>query len=226
MRATIASGAGRYADPWHPFDETSACLAAILKDAGFTVTIDDDVDHAMSSLTDIDLLCVNAGDSWRSTEVHLPAPSSAIDGFSAALDRGIGVLALHCAASSLRDYPEWAPAIGRMWVPGLSFHPPADLTSISSGKLPDGRTVDGFDIFDERYCRLQEIGRSHTVCTHPGDQGGTEPTAWVREVGRSRVAVDLLGHDRRSFEAAGHRELLRQLALWTVHDGGAVLPRD
>ena len=217
MHAIIASGSGRYADPWHPFGETSARLADILREAGLSVTVDDDVDHAMASLDGVDLLCVNAGDSWRGEGMGgRPGPDS-IDGFARALDRGIGVLALHSAASSLRDYPEWAGAVGRMWVPGLSFHPPADGTTVSEGVFPDGSTTDQFDIFDERYCRLQEIGRSHTVCTHPGAEG-SEPTAWVREVGRSRVAVDVLGHDGRSFDVPGHRELVRRLALWTVDE--------
>lgn len=35
MRALILSGAGRYADPWHPYAETSARLASLVAEAGF-----------------------------------------------------------------------------------------------------------------------------------------------------------------------------------------------
>lgn len=33
MKALIASGNGRYEDPWHPFPRTSALLGAILQDS-------------------------------------------------------------------------------------------------------------------------------------------------------------------------------------------------
>lgn len=221
MRAVIASGTGRYADPWHPFPATSPILAAILADAGHHVEIDDDVDGAMTRLDGVDLLVVNAGDPWRGLgpDAAIGAPTASIDGFVAALDRGIGVLAVHCAVSSLRDYPEWPVAIGAMWVPGLSWHPPAGPTTIHGGVLPDGTVLDGFDVVDERYLRLQRIGRSTTVAEHDADADGTaparrEPSAWVRTVGASRVAVDALGHDEHAYESDGHRRLIARLAAW------------
>ncbi len=62
MRAVIASGSGRYADPWHPFPETSPLLAETPRGAGFAVEIDEDVDGAMARLAGVGLLVVNAGD--------------------------------------------------------------------------------------------------------------------------------------------------------------------
>ncbi|WP_243077190.1 ThuA domain-containing protein [Microbacterium sp. SS28] len=212
MRAVIASGTGRYADPWHPFPKTSPLVAEILRDAGFEVAVDPDVDHAVAHLDDVDLLVVNAGDPWRDHDETGATPAP--DALAAALERGIGVIALHCAVASLRDYPEWAPAIGAMWVPGLSYHPTAGVISVAVGGLP-GQPHSSFEVHDESYCRLQRLGRSTVVAEHPGD-GSPEPAAWIREAGASRVAVDVLGHDERSYESAGHRELLRRLALWAV----------
>ncbi len=166
MRAVIASGSGRYADPWHPFDRTSPLLARVLEPAGFDVEIDDDVDHAMANLQGVDLVVVNAGDPWRSADSTGAAPRASTSGFAAALERGIGVLAVHSALSSLRDYPEWAPAIGGMWVPGLSWHPPADIADVTGGELPSGPTIEGFAVFDERYARLQQLGERQVVATH------------------------------------------------------------
>ncbi|MEV7692261.1 ThuA domain-containing protein [Microbacterium sp. NPDC089189] len=212
MRALIASGAGRYADPWHPFAETSAALAGILGDAGIETVIDDDVDAAMTRLDGIDLLVVNAGDPWRAEEhAERPHPAS-VDGLAGALTRGMGVLAMHCAVSSLRDYPQWAHAIGRIWVPGGSFHPPADEAAIEGGALPDGTALPSFRLFDERYCRLQVTGETVDVA-HPATDPA-DPSAWVREVGAARIAVDVLGHDARSYTSAGHRQLVTALARW------------
>lgn len=214
VRALIASGSGRYADPWHPYAETSPLLAEVLDDTGFTVEIDDEVDRAMTRLSDVDLLVVNAGDPWRA-EDRSRAPAAAIDGFQAALDRGIGVLAVHAALASLRDFPEWAPAIGAMWVPGSSWHPPGGPTVVRGLRLPDGSAVEDVVVDDEQYLRLQPLGRSTTVAEHDVD-GSRYPAAWVRQVGSSRIAVDTLGHDTRSYESASHRALVRRLANWVT----------
>ena len=51
LQAVIASGSGRYRDPWHPFARTSALLSGLLAAGGFTVTIEDDLDQAMTGST-------------------------------------------------------------------------------------------------------------------------------------------------------------------------------
>ncbi|MBS3179859.1 MULTISPECIES: ThuA domain-containing protein [unclassified Pseudoclavibacter] len=214
MRALIASGTGRYADPWHPYERTSPLLGALLERCGFTVRIRDDVDAAMRDLVDVDLLVVNAGDPWRGDSTQ-SAPDSSVTGLAEALRDGLGVLAMHSATASLRDYPEWAEATGAIWMPKLSWHPPAGVAEIRGLSLPDGDEVDDFTVFDERYLRLQQVGRSHVVAQHT-HEGHLSPTSWVREAGRSRVAVDLLGHDERSYESHAHVELISRLARWAT----------
>ncbi|WP_203579151.1 ThuA domain-containing protein [Microbacterium hibisci] len=214
MKALIASGSGRYGDPWHPFPRTSARLGAILHSAGFLVSVDHDVDRALTRLSGFDLLVVNAGDSWRSSSEAAVAPPPDAGPFARALDGGIGILAMHSAVSSLRDYPEWAAAVGAVWVPRASHHPPIGPMSVRE-LAQDGSERDRFELFDERYCSLQKVGRSCVVADHDGVEG-REPTAWVRRAGASRIAVDVLGHDERSFESSGHRDLVRRLALWAA----------
>ncbi|GAA1946378.1 ThuA domain-containing protein [Microbacterium aquimaris] len=214
MKALIASGTGHYADPWHPFPETTPELRAILTDAGFVVDVDEDVDHAMARLDGFDLLVVNAGDPWRGEDA-VPAPRLSVDGLSRALDRGMGVLALHCAVASMRDYPDWAAAIGGMWVPQLSWHPPAGEIDVRVHPFPDGDALSDFTVFDEQYARLQAIGRREVVAEFTVD-GERMPAAWVRTYGASRIAVDVLGHDARSYASAGHRNLVKRLARWAT----------
>lgn len=215
MRALLASGAGRYCDAWHPFSRTSALLAEVLEGAGFAVDVDEDVDAAMERLADVDLLVVNAGDPWRDDRAPLPMQSAGAAALSSALDAGIGVLALHCAVASLRDYPSWALALGAVWVPGASWHPPLDRARIHGAAFVDGDPVADFDVVDERYLRLQRIGDSHVVAWHDGELS-PEPTAWIRHFGASRIAVDVLGHDERSYQSSGHRRLISQLARWAA----------
>lgn len=217
MKAVIASGQGRYADPWHPFGRTSPILAEVLRDSGFDVVVDDDIDHAMSNLAGVDLLVVNAGDPWRGTDPDRRPPGQSLEGFRDALQSGIGILAMHCAVASLRDYPEWAPAVGAIWVPGASFHPDASVTRII-GESAAGASAESFELFDERYCRLQQFGRSAVLATHegPSSLAPREPSAWLRTHQNARVAVDVLGHDERSYDSPGHRQLITQLARWAT----------
>ncbi len=211
MRAVIASGEGRYADPWHPFAATSLRLQSVLEDLGCTVVIDGDLDGAMTRLDGVDLLVVNAGDPWRGTGD--PPAGESVAGFAAALRRGIGILGMHAAAATMRDYPEWPEAFGAIWLPGLSWHPPIGAARITLSPSRLGAHLDDFDVLDERYSRLQRVGSSEIVATHEVD-GVIYPTAWTRVVGRARVAADLLGHDERSYDSAGHRALLSTLARW------------
>ncbi|MGI5149427.1 ThuA domain-containing protein [Plantactinospora sp. CA-294935] len=218
MRARIASGRGRYSDPWHPYELTSTRLADILAETGFEVAVDA-VDEAMTRLDGVDLLVVDAGDPWRGSQADaLPAEAS-VDGLDRALERGTGVLALHAAVSSLRDYPAWAPATGAVWIPGLSWHPPAGTTTVHVLASPAGPDplagLSDFDVVDERYLRLQRLGRSTVVAEFTHD-GVRYPAAWVRTHGRSRIAVDVLGHGLPSYAAPGHRTLVQRLARWAA----------
>ena len=122
--AIILSGAGRYADPWHPFAETSAALAELVRDAGFTVQVADDPDAALAALDEsVRLIVVNAGDplgpnanagTGAGAEGDRPTPPEASviaagdAALEAAIDRGVGILAVHAAASSLRDHATFA----------------------------------------------------------------------------------------------------------------------
>lgn len=212
-RAVVATGEGRYADPWHPFPETTGALREILTSRGFTVTVAP-VDDALAHLSGADLLVVNAGDPWRDEIPAVGAPDEAVSGVDAALKRGIGVLAMHSSLSSLRDYPAWAPAVGGVWLPGVSMHPPISDAEFAWSPHPLAGD-EPLRAFDERYAYLQAVGTSEVVATHEHDDV-SHPVVWVREHRSSRVAVDLLGHDARSYESAAHRALIGRLIDWVT----------
>ena len=213
MNTMLLSGSGRYADPWHPYPETSAQIRALLETAGHVVELREDIDQAMQDLDDVDLLVVNAGDPWIEDSHRITDPARS-EHFRVALERGMGVIAVHWSVASLRDYPDWAAATGGIWTTG-SFHPPFGQLHVSGGSLPDGTAIDSFDVEDERYCSIQFVGEHHCVATHEGSTA-PEPTAWVREHLGARVAVDLLGHDARSWESAGRRNMFLALAAWVT----------
>ncbi|KQM80600.1 ThuA domain-containing protein [Agromyces sp. Leaf222] len=209
----VLSGGGRYADPWHPFAETSAALAELVREAGLTVEIDDDPDAAVAALgDDVRLVVVNAGDPGDA-----PASSQAAAAASAldrALDRGIGVLAMHAAAASLRAYPAYERLLGGRWVRDVSWHPPfgeARVHVVGDHAVAEG-LVD-FTVLDERYTGLRRLGEIEPIAEH--EEGGAwHPLVWAREVGRSRLVYDALGHDARSYESAAHRALITSALGW------------
>ena len=222
MRAVILSGAGRYADPWHPFAETSAALAGIVTGAGYRVEVSDDLLGGLAALEGVDLLVVNAGgpdsplpegavDPGAPSDAEIAAASA---GFEAALARGIGVLAVHAAVGTLPEAPAFGHALGARWVDGVSWHPPiGDARVHLVGAHPIAEGLADFTAFDERYSGLRLLEVIEPIAEHEQD-GIRHPLIWARELGRSRLVYDALGHDARSYDSAAHRALLDRALTW------------
>lgn len=217
-RAVIATGTGRYGDPWHPFPATSARIASALRDDGWVVDVDDDVDHALAHLDGVDLLVVNAGDPWRDgdTELEHHADPAADGGLRSAIEHGIGIIAVHAALSTLRDHPIWREAIGGAWEPGRSWHPPiADAhVRVVDDEHPVTTGAPGFDVFDERYCDLAVDDGARLLAVHDVD-GAAHAAVWVRDQ-PTRAVVSTLGHDERAYDSPENIALLQRAARWAA----------
>ena len=182
----VVSGSGRYADPWHPFAETSARVADILSEAGHAVTVTDDVDARLAALadpesSDVDLLVLNIG-AGRTPEERADVESSdertrdglsALDaatraGLLAHLDRGAPLLALHVSSTSLGFVPEWESVLGGIWVRGTSMHPPYSLARIevATDAHPVVAGIPDFELDDERYSRLRVSPEPQRLAWH------------------------------------------------------------
>ncbi|MGG7466281.1 ThuA domain-containing protein [Plantibacter sp. YIM 135347] len=224
--ALIVVGSGRYADPWHPFAANAVQVERTLAEAGFETRVDTDVDRALGRLADVDLLVVLAGDPWRDNGDHadgsphaadVGAPAASIASLTTAIERGIGVLAFHSASASLRDYPVWAGALGGVWLPEISMHPEIGTARITvhADRHPIVDGLADFELFDERYSRIQRTGEVAILAEHE-HEGVRHPVLWAREHGPSRIVYDALGHDERSFASPEHLELVRRSAAWAV----------
>lgn len=216
--AVIASGSGRYADPWHPYPETSAAIAALLRADGWRVDVVDDPDWALTSLEGAALLVVNAGDPWRGEAAARGADAAAEAGLAAAIERGIGMIATHSGLSSLRDYPAWRRAIGGEWVDGTSWHPEIGLTTTRAVDHAHGIVQRDITAFDERYADLAVDEGVHVLAVHDID-GVAHPAIWTHERGGTRAVVSSLGHDARSYESGEHRAVLARAARWAARLG-------
>lgn len=210
---TIVSAAGRYADPWHPFAETSECLAETLRQAGLTPTVTDDVDGTLADLTTVDLLVVNVGNPKEVT----PADEAVRAGLLDYAARGGAVLAMHVSSTSFPGVPEWESILGGIWVRGTTMHPPLDTAQVHT--YPERHEIvhglHDFELDDERYSNLRVSERATVLADHE-HEGRRHPLVWVHTAGGARVVYDALGHDERSFRSAEHRLLLQRAAHWLL----------
>ena len=224
-KALLLSGVGRYADPWHPFAETSAALAVLLREAGYDVEVPADVDAALAGLYPADeahlpgLLVVNVG--LPRDESPSPGTPEAAAGLARWLGSAQPLLVSHVSSTSFLDLPEWEEGLGGGWVRGTSMHPEYGLADIhihsNSGPLVQG--IPDFKVMDERYSWLRTIPGINVHATHT-HEGIEHPVIWSFERGRSgsgtsgRTFYDALGHDAASYESAEHRELLLRAISW------------
>jgi type 1 glutamine amidotransferase len=219
-RTLIVSGGGRYADPWHPFPETSQEIAALLSDEGHQVTIAADPDSAFESLVNKsqrpDLLVVNIGNP----EGGVPT-SGAAGGLRTYLNAGHPLLALHSSATAFSAWPDWERMLGGRWVRGTSMHPDQSLCRVhlSPHDHPIIQGQSDFQVFDERYSflRTQEI----TPLAHHIYDGNQHSLLWIHRFGSAKVVYDALGHDARSYRSSGHRSLLRRSVAWLLESSPA-----
>jgi type 1 glutamine amidotransferase len=217
-QALVLSGGGRYADPWHPFAETSAALAGILAEAGFGVETADDVDAALADLARPglpDLLVVNVGLPRDGNPS--PGTPEAAAGLRRWLAAGRPILVSHVSSTSFLDSPEWEDALGGRWIRGTSMHPeygPAAIHVVpESGALVAG--IGGFELMDERYSYLQTAPGITVHATHTHDDR-EHPVMWSLNRGGGRTFYDALGHDAASYESPEHRELLLRAIAWLM----------
>lgn len=218
MRALILSGSGRYADPWHPFADTSERLAGLLRETGLEVEVSEEVDARMAGLTteNPDLLVLNLGDPALTGTPDAPAERRGRDGLLAYLARGRPLLVSHVTSTSLRGVPEWEGILGAVWVRGTSFHPDYGRARI---RVHTGHEItaglDDFDVEDERYTDLRVQPDVVALASHE-HEGREHPLLWARTYGGARIVYDALGHDTASYEAETHRELLRRAVRWLL----------
>lgn len=211
----IISGAGSYSDRWHPFADTSQRLADIIASLGHHVTINDAVEHALAEPGEPDMIVVNIGNPREARpQVRIDAAER---GLHHHLQRGGAVLGVHVSATSMTTMTGWSGILGGHWVRGRTMHPAQDLATIivRTGAHPIVHGLGDFTVFDERYSYLHTNPDTTVLCEHSTD-GRMHPIVWARESGPARVVYDGLGHDTRSYDSAGHVDLLRRTVGWLL----------
>lgn len=215
-RILIFSGADPYSDPWHPFAETSAAVAALLGGRGHDVVVRDSEPGSLTDLGAFDLLVINSGGRTREPDASRTAAwdadHRAVGAFHCA---GNPILGLHTAVATFPDWHGWSNIIGGRW--GEDSHHP-EMNEATFRPIPGtaGHPVwDGLEsvtVIDERYCHLEVFDGSTPLVGHDTD-GVSHVMGWA--VGDA-VVYDGLGHDGRSYESADRRRLLHNEVDWLL----------
>jgi type 1 glutamine amidotransferase len=211
--ALVISGAGAYADPWHQFAATSARLASIVEDAGYSVEVTDDVEGALRQPGLCRLLVINIGNPMQ------PRPAVAVNVVRAGLANhcaaGGALLGIHSTLTALPGELHWPGLLGGIWVRGRTMHPPrGDARILLTGsEHPITAGLADFAVEDERYSYLQTEPGIEALYEHDYD-GQRHPLVWAWQPAGHRAVYDGLGHDVASYHSPGHRALLLQSVRW------------
>ncbi|MFN2100017.1 ThuA domain-containing protein [Altererythrobacter sp. MF3-039] len=209
----------------HPFRESSPALCELIVEAGWDPLIEDDIDAAVSALSGPpDLLAVNSL-RWSMTqhekyatdraEYAYQLPENHMDTIENYVASGGRLFVLHVSTICFDTQPRWHDVMGGGWTWGRSHHPPMGKIKVqlteAGTRMSSG--PEEFELIDETYHNLDPRDDCKVIATSEIEEG-PQPVAWVRKFGEGRVAVDALGHDARSINANGHRELIAAQLEW------------
>ena len=213
--ALVLSGAGAYADPWHPFVATSARLAGTVEEAGYSVEVTDDVEQALRQPGSHRLLVINIGNPIQ------PRPADAVDvvraGLASHCAAGGALLGIHSTVTALPGELDWPGLLGGIWVRGRTMHPPRGNATIllAGSEHPIAADLADFAVEDERYSYLQTEPGIEVLYEHVHD-GHRHPMVWAWQPDGHRAVYDGLGHDVASYDSPGHQALLRSSVRWLL----------
>ena len=213
----------------HPFDDSSPALAALIEEAGWQPHVEESIGAAVADLADCPaLLAVNAL-HWSMVQHEKYAPDRAafayalpyqhMDAIEQFVAGGGALYVQHVGTICFDTQPRWHDVMGGGWTWGRSHHPPMGKITVrlteEGTRLSTG--PEEFELLDEAYHNL-DPAEDCTVLATSAIEEGPQPIAWVRTFGKGRVAVDALGHDARSINAPGHRELIAAQLAWLARD--------
>lgn len=197
--------------------ETTELFRADLVDAGFTVTIAEDLDvyrdERLLTQTDLIVQCWSMG--------TLTAEQSA--GLLAAVRAGTGFAGWHGGVvATFSDNRDYLRMVGGLFL----FHPEqfveydVVIEPEQTGH-PIVAGIDDFTITTEQYWMLTDSLSdvlASTVFVPPngghGDQPVTMPVVWTRQWGAGKIFVSALGHQLADLELPSVRALTRRGLIW------------
>ncbi len=162
-------------------------------------------------------------DQWKAADLVVLFQQGDFNGkraidLDAFLQRGGGLVLLHWAVAGRAQPGAFAERIGLSSNDKISYrHGPLDL-DFSKGKgHPIARNLDKVHFHDESYWKL--IGdpeRIRSLATGV-EEGKDQPLFWVRQQGKGKIFVSILGHYNWTFDDPLFRVILFRGMLWAAN---------
>ena len=154
-------------------------------------------------------------------------PESAQRDFLAMLDNGMGLVVLHHAVCSYRNWSEYMRIVGGRyahtpWMKDSIEQPASTYTHdvefhVKVGELehPVTKGVEDFQITDEVYGNMEILQTVHPLLFT--DEPLSSPLlCWVNRYANSRIVALTLGHDKLAWENPAFIRILSQAIRWTA----------
>ncbi|KGM35299.1 ThuA domain-containing protein [Inquilinus limosus] len=197
----------------HEPEPGAAYVAAMLRDEGFEVRVEGDINaFADPAVREMDLIvpCIT-----RAAITKEP-----LDNLLAAVQGGTGIAGYHGGlAGSFREAVGFHFMAGCQWV----AHPGNIIPFRVNVTRPDDPIMEGIEDFDylseQYYLHVDPIVEVLATTTFSGEHaawidGVTMPVVYKKHYGAGRVFYTALGHVVREFEHPQMREILRRGLLW------------
>jgi len=147
--------------------------------------------------------------------------------FVAMLEDGTGLVVLHHAVCSYRNWPEYMRIVGGRyahtpWMKDTILQPASTyqhdvelLVKVGELEHPVTEGVGDFMIVDETYANMEILQTVHPLLFT--DEPTSSPlVCWVNRYGNARIVTLTLGHDRQAWDNPSFIQILTQAVLWTA----------
>jgi type 1 glutamine amidotransferase len=139
------------------------------------------------------------------------ASSAALEALDLLVRGGCGVLAVHSATASFKQFPSYGDILGCHF----TGHPPAgELQVRQTGASNIFGAVAPFSVHDEVYRHMLSPDIQVHFTARSGAAGETLPFVWTRRHGAGRICYVGAGHRAGSFQHASITHILRAGLSW------------
>jgi uncharacterized protein len=134
---------------------------------------------------------------------------------------GKGFIPVHCASYCFLNSPKYVDLVGAQF----QKHGTGTVrTTLTAPDHPILKGFGGFESWDETYVHTKHNPKDRIVLEERGEGKTNEPWTWVRTHGKGRIFYTAWGHDERTWNQPGFRNLLERGIRWAVGDDPATAP--